>query len=392
MKNLLSDLLQQLIGIPSVNPMGNPPDQNSLETQLTEFLETELTRQGVACQRHEVHPGRDNLLAHLPGQTDRLLLLEAHQDTVPVTGMTIDPFGGELREGRVYGRGACDVKGGMAAMIGAMVRLAKLPSQARPTVVLACTINEEYGFTGARTLVEHWSTGRDRWLPRAPDAAIVAEPTELQVVVAHKGIVRWHCQTQGQAAHASQPQAGDNAIYRMARVVEALECYAAQLTASQAAHRRCGQPTLSVTTIQGGESVNTIPDACTIEIERRLLPREDPQQAYQEVLQAIDERLGPDPLIVHRRPYCQGPGLDDEANRTLAEALASEASRTGQASQLIGATYGTDAAWFAKAGVPTVVFGPGSIDQAHTVDEWVSLAEVEQASDIYYRFAKSFIV
>src|SRR5262249_33706533 len=153
-----------------------------------------------------------------PEAGGRLMLLEAHQDTVPVGGMTIEPFTPTVRDGRLYGRGACDIKGGMAAMLAACARLAKERPAAMPTVVMACTVNEEHGFTGATALVRQWAESGG-FIPRRPDAAVIAEPTQLQVVVAHKGVVRWRCHTRGRAAHSSQPQMGDNAIFRMARVL-----------------------------------------------------------------------------------------------------------------------------------------------------------------------------
>src|SRR5262249_41041793 len=154
-------------------------------------------------------------------------------DTVPVEGMTIEPFTPKIESGRLYGRGSCDIKGGMSAMITAVARLAKEKPSGRPTGVLACTINEEHRFTGAAPWAATYfgrppdsghgpeeipPAGRSELLPRVPDAAIVAEPTMLSVVVAHKGAARWRCSTRGVATHSSQPHMGDNAIYRMSRV------------------------------------------------------------------------------------------------------------------------------------------------------------------------------
>jgi len=193
-----------------------------------------------------------------------MLLFEVHQDTVPVDGMTIEPWAPVVRDGRLYGRGSCDVKGGMAAMFAAMARLADERPPNRPTVVLACTVNEEHGFSGASGLCRLWMGEPTPLFPRPPEAAVVAEPTRLDVVVAHKGVVRWRCHAHGRAAHSSQPEAGDNAIYRIAAVVTALERYHRQVLADFGSHPLCGQPTLSVGTIAGGISVNTVPDRATI--------------------------------------------------------------------------------------------------------------------------------
>jgi acetylornithine deacetylase/succinyl-diaminopimelate desuccinylase-like protein len=230
-------------------------------------------------------------------------------------------------------------------------------------------------------------------LPRTPDAAIVAEPTRLGIVVAHKGVVRWRCHTTGRAAHSSRPDAGDNAIYRMARVVAALEQYHRQVLANSTIHPLCGGPTLSVGTIAGGISVNTIPDHCTIEIDRRLIPGEQPTDAYRQTIDYLSEVIGdPQSLshIEHETPLIQSPGLSEAASGELAERV-SRAVRdvTGHAER-VGVPFGTDAAAIARAGVPAVVFGPGSIEQAHTADEWVALEEVEQAAEILYRFASDW--
>ena len=251
-------------------------------------------------------------------------------------------------------------------------------------------MNEEHGFTGASGLCRLWTGGPTPIFPRPPEAAVVAEPTRLDVVVAHKGVVRWRCHAHGRAAHSSQPEAGDNAVYRIAAVVTALARYHLQVLADFGSHPLCGRPTLSVGTIAGGISVNTVPDRATIEIDRRLTPGENPERAYRQVLDYLETALG-DPEaarhIEHDPPFIQNAGLSDETNGGLAERLATAVRNvTGNASK-IGVPFGTDAAAIARAGVPAVVFGPGSIDQAHTADEWVPLDEVEHGAEILFRMA-----
>jgi acetylornithine deacetylase len=393
--------LSELVAIPSVNPMGRATSgPEFFEHRLTDYLESLFSRLAIPAQRQPVAPLRDNIIARLDGEVPPerggpILLFEVHQDTVPVDGMTIEPWTPVVRDGRIYGRGACDVKGGMAAMLAAVARLAHERPKNRPTIVLACTVNEEHGFTGASALCRLWQ--RDglaavspALFPRPPDAAIVAEPTRLDVVVAHKGVVRWRCHAHGRAAHSSRPEAGDNAIYRMARIVSALERYHREVLARAPTHPLCGRPTLSVGTISGGISVNTVPDLATIEIDRRLVPGEAPETAYRQVIDYLasttDDPTATRP-ITHERPFIQNFGLPDAANRDLAERLSAAAKSVSGKSSQIGVPFGTDAAAIARAGVPSVVFGPGSIEQAHTSDEWVSLAEVEQAAEILYRLA-----
>ena len=156
---------------------------------------------------------------------------------------------------------------------------------------MACTVNEEHGFTGATGLCRLWSGQPNPIFARQPDAAIVAEPTSLQVVTAHKGMIRWRCRTRGKAAHSSLPELGENAIYRMAAVLSALQNYATKIVGTLAEHPMCGRPTLSVGTITGGVSVNTVPDSCTIEIDRRIVPGEDPIAARQHVIDYLASQL-----------------------------------------------------------------------------------------------------
>jgi acetylornithine deacetylase len=399
MKLDLAATLSDLVAIPSVNPMGRPASgPEFFEYRVTEYLERLFNRLGLRSERQTIAPLRENILARLDGgvppeRGGPILLFEVHQDTVPADGMTIDPWTPVVRDGRLYGRGACDVKGGMAAMLWAMARLADERPPNRPTMILACTVNEEHGFTGASGLCRLWTDERSPLFPRPPEGAIVAEPTGLNIVVAHKGVVRWRCHAHGRAAHSSQPEKGDNAIYRIAPIVTALARYHREVLANFGSHPLCGRPTLSVGTIAGGISVNTVPDRATIEIDRRLIPGEDPERAYRQVLDYLETALG-DPEaaqhIEHDPPFIQSAGLSDVANGGLGERLAGAArSVTGKSSK-IGVPFGTDAAAIARAGVPAVVFGPGSIDQAHTADEWVPLDEVEHAAEILYRVASEW--
>ncbi|MCA9219446.1 MAG: M20/M25/M40 family metallo-hydrolase, partial [Planctomycetales bacterium] len=213
------------------------------------------------------------------------------------------------------------------------------------------------------------------------------------VVVAHKGVVRWRCRTIGRAVHSSSPENGDNAIYRMGRVVAALERYHREELRGREPHRLLGTPSLSVGLISGGASVNVVPDACVIEIDRRVLPGEDCQAAYRHVVDYVYQQLGEDAAggnVVHEPPYHASGGLSDENNGQLAARLGECARRCGGAGQLIGVPFGTDASHICAAGVPTVVFGPGSIAQAHTADEWIALDQLHAASEILFDFASGW--
>jgi acetylornithine deacetylase len=272
----------------------------------------------------------------------------------------------------------------MAAMLAAVERVSRTPIQQQPSIVVACTVNEENGFDGVRHLCTLWQTGRSRILPRRPDWAVVAEPTELDVVVAHKGTVRWRLHTLGRAAHSSNPSAGENAIYRLAPVLTALEQYAATELPSVRNELLTG-PSLSVGTVHGGVSVNTVPDRCTIEIDRRLLPHESAATALEHVKQFLESHVGHD-RMEHEAPFLTSPGLAAGPNRKVAETLAAIAQQHGAPGRCLGVSFGTDAGVLAQAGVPTVVFGPGSITQAHTRDEWIAVDSLHLAVAILADF------
>jgi acetylornithine deacetylase len=372
--------LSDLVAIPSVNPMGRllaGPDL--LESRLTEYLERFFLDHAIAVERQPVTPGRDNVLARYdaPGAR-RTLLFDAHQDTVPTDGMTIAPYEPVIREGRMYGRGACDVKGGMAAMLTAFVRLCRERPRGSASVVMACTVDEEFTHSGSSRLAAG---------PIAADLAIVAEPTRLNLVNTHKGAVRWKVRTQGVACHSSTPQLGVNAIYRMARVVEALSALAERLTEASP-DPVLGPPSLSVGRIEGGQSVNVVPDWCEIEIDRRLIPGEEPAAVQAQTAKFLEGRLGVLQGIQFLAPWLSVPALCPHVpDAWIAIVREVVESRIGRVPTLGGVPFGTDAAPLGLAGIPCLVFGPGDIAQAHTKDEWIELSEVQAAADIYFGIA-----
>jgi acetylornithine deacetylase len=206
-------------------------------------------------------------------------------------------------------------------------------------------------------------------------------------------MVRWRCHTRGRAAHSSNPSSGDNAIYRMARVIELFERFGCEILPRQANHLLCGQPTLSIGTIAGGSGINTVPERCTIEIDYRLLPGDDPQTAWRRAIDYVSEGLGDAAAVQHVEhdpPLMYSGGLSDAANRPLADRLASVVGELTGSAARIGVPFGTNAAVISEAGVPTVVFGPGSIEQAHTADEWLALDQVWQGREIVYRMMRGF--
>jgi acetylornithine deacetylase len=389
------EILKELVAIPSVSPsLGEATRFVGGEARLTGFLEKFLTQIGLTVWRQPVLPGRENVIARLDGdvqptQGGSVILLDAHQDTVPVDGMTIKPFQPEQRDGRIYGRGACDVKGGMAAILAAVARLTHEQPRPLPTIIVSCTVDEENGFCGARRLIDLWADGGNGFIPRRPDAAIVLEPTGLNLVVAHKGVVRWRVHAHGRAAHSSCPEAGENAIYTMARTITAIEQYAANI-ANTTVHPRCGRATVNVGTIHGGAGVNTVPDRCTIEIDYRPLPGEELDAVRQRLLDHVAHSVPSDSRLEHELPFMQGQPLSDEHNGSLAERLFRVVREVVGSCRQMGVPYCTNAPFYASAGIPTVVFGPGSLEQAHTADEWLPVDQLLQATDILYHCCRTF--
>ncbi len=372
-------LLRDLVRLPSVNPMGRTLQSSDLyEERVSAYLEAFFRALDVSWERQTVAPQRSNVVARFesPGAR-RTIVFEAHQDTVPTDNMTIDPFAGIIENGRLYGRGACDIKGGMAAMLTAFARLVRTKPAGAANIVMACTVDEEHTFLGVQELVKRGLKA---------DFAVVAEPTCLQIVNAHKGVCRWTLSTPGRSCHSSAPEQGINAIYRMGRLLTAIETYAAELRQSRS-DAVLGPPTLSVGRIEGGTSVNTVPDHCRIEIDRRLIPGEQAEatphllSAFLKESARIDFPFECSPL------YINCPALGRDKSGELVALLGQCIDSLKASHEVIVVPYGTDASTLAEAGIPSVVFGPGNIAQAHTRDEWVPLDEVEQAAEILYRLA-----
>jgi acetylornithine deacetylase ArgE len=375
-------LLQDLVRLPSVNPMGRALQGPEIfEQQVTDYLEAFFRALGVRYEVQPTAPRRSNIVAFFePTGATSTLIFEVHQDTVPTDYMTIPPFGGAIENGRLYGRGACDVKGGMAAMLTAFARTVRA-KQGRKRLVLACTVDEEFTFLGVQRLVRDDLRGGS-----GPIGAIVAEPTGLQIVHAHKGAVRWHLKTAGRSCHSSRPELGVNAIYHMAALLPLIERYAEQLRQSSS-HPLLGPATLSVGRIEGGTSVNTVPDRCQIEIDRRTLPGEE-TAAIPAQFEAYLRQHAPAHIDFScSQPWLSCPALGAELSAGLVSELGRFIDEVHGKHQVCAVPYGTDASTLAEAGIPSVVFGPGNIDQAHTCDEWIDLAEVETAAEILFRLA-----
>lgn len=377
--NAVASLLADLVRIPSVNPMGRAVDPNlHLEHRMTAYLDDWFRALGVPYERQPMAPGRENIVARFqsPG-AKRTLVFEAHQDTVPVDNMTVEPFGARIEGNRLYGRGAVDIKGGMTAMLTAFARLVRERPVGAANVVMACTVDEEHTFQGVQILVKRGLKA---------DAAVVAEPTNLNIVHAHKGVVRWFLSTTGKACHSSRPENGVNAIYRMARVLSGIERYHKHLSET-IVDPLLGPATISVGVVTGGAGVNTVPDRCTIEIDRRAVGGEKPLDAPKLLEDYLRKECGVDFPLEMTPCWIAEPALLPKNADGLIASLGSAIDAVRGSHRVHSVPFGTDAATIAWSGIPTVVFGPGDIAQAHTCDEWAPLDEIEQAADILFRFA-----
>jgi len=376
-------LLSDLVAIPSVNPMGRDVSgPEYLETAISRYLRDWFQAKGIPVERQVVSPGRENLIARYDSPRGRkTLLFDAHQDTVPIEGMTIDPFAPVLEGGKLYGRGSCDIKGGMAAMLTAFDRLVRERPSDSASVILACTVDEEYTHTGSSRLAN---------TPLGVDLAIVAEPTKLDIVDRHKGAVRWKIRTRGVACHSSTPKLGRNAIYAMARVVLALEEYADILGESKP-DPVLGPPSLSVGRIDGGVSANVVPDWSEIDLDRRVIPGERPSDGPRLAREFLVGKLGDLMTRVEfLPPWVNMPPLVSGKADPFLPVLRSAIEKVGgRTPKIIGVPYGTDAGPLGESGLPCVVFGPGDIAQAHTKDEWIEIDQVRQASEMYFEMARS---
>jgi acetylornithine deacetylase/succinyl-diaminopimelate desuccinylase-like protein len=368
-------LLRELIALPSVNPAFLPAqDPHAGEQRVAEFLAATAAQGGLDVEFQAVSPGRSNLLARLSprGKARQRLLLVPHMDTVGAADGQFTPV---KRNGCLFGRGACDTKGSMAAMLTALCDLAQSPQRSAETeIIFAAVIDEEQGQTGSRALV---ASGL-----RA-NLAIVGEPTRLQVVTAHKGTLWMKLETRGRAAHGSSPELGRNAVHAMARVVDLLQTtYAAQLR--RRTHPLLGCATVSVGAIHGGTQANIVPDRCTTLVDRRTLPGETEAGVRRE-LNGLLRRQDLTVAYVHGKlPPCP-PLQTDPRLPLVARFLRSVGQR-----QPVGVRYFCDASVLGHGGIPSVVFGPGDIAQAHTADEWISLEALERGKRLLLRFLQSF--
>ena len=330
-------------------------------------------------------PRRTNVVATLHGKRGTpKLLYNGHIDVVPPgDGWTHDPFGGEVINGKMYGRGAADMKSGVASMIASIEAIVKSDTKLNGDLILTAVADEETGSVyGTRHLIE---TGLKA------DMAVVSEPTDLRVEIANKGILWAEVTTHGSGAHASRPHLGVNAIDKMREVMDALENVKLE---GRNELFDVPQPVLSVTTIKGGTKINVIPDRCSIELDRRLLPGEYPDKALRDITDAIEAARSKDPqLKTSIKIIEEWPPMETSPEEPIVKSLVDSVhSVTGVQPRLYGKAAGTDASWLVRdAKIPTPLFGPGDPRFSHTPDESVDLEKVVIAGKVFVMLATSVL-
>ena len=369
-------ILRELVAIPSVNPMGRDdiPPEIVGEQAIAEHVGSLLGRMGMDAEILG-RGGRASVIAEAVASPDaETLLVASHLDTVPVDGMEIDPFDPAIEGDRLLGRGSCDTKAGMAALLEALERVLERGRLKRNVIVVG-EADEELGSVGVSDVLDHLG-------PRRPDWVLATEPTDLRLINAHKGVVHTRVCARGRACHSSDPTAGRNAIVLLSKAVLAIDADARIL--AERPHPDLGPATLSVGIIQGGQAPNIVPDEARIWVDRRTLPGETLESVRGEIQQSL-AAAGLEEEVVIEACSEEKPPLetarDSLAVRTMAETLES----VGLSPQCDKVAFGTDAGLFARAGVPGVVLGPGSISVAHTSREFVPIGEVETMVRIFER-------
>ncbi len=372
--------LAEMVAIQSVNPFDDPASPGHREREMADYLCARMEALGMEVERRDIAQGRPNVCGRLKGTGGGAsFMLAGHMDTVGVEGYD-GAFEPRVEEGRLYGRGACDMKGALAAYLEVVRVLRDSGTKLKGDLLIGVVSDEEHTMIGSKDWGPNW--------PHA-DAGVIGEPTELAICPAHKGQAAMLIRTFGKAVHSSMPELGENAIVRMARVIEAFDDYGEELK-SREPHPLCGHGRFSPGVIQGGTISSAVPDFCELEVDRRMVPGETEEQIVAEYRARLDRLTGNDPGF---RYEIAGPTIgvgsldiapDDALVTTLAKACEAV---TGSAPPVTAFPGGTDAP---NMGFPCIICGPGALAQAHTVNEFVETRQLADAARIYLLAALDF--
>jgi acetylornithine deacetylase/succinyl-diaminopimelate desuccinylase family protein len=369
----LIQFLQKLVQVGSENPPGN-------EEGCALLIEEELRSFGCHTQLQYIEPGRPNIIGSLAGDSREKVLLNGHTDTVKIGQLenwTRKPLGGEIIDNNLYGRGACDMKAGLVAMIFAMRAIAQSGIPRKRGILFTGVIDEEVNFKGTTALIE---------AGHVQDCSLgfVAEPTSLQIVTEHKGGIEYGCEVTGRSAHSGKAHQGINAIGRMAKVVSGYEAYNDALKDFQPSHPIFQTPTLNIGTISGGEGVTFVPEQCKIEFDRQVLPCENLQDVSREIAdltRQIGQEHGFELTLTKYQSFSPWQVSHSDEHVTFFAAVVAD---TLSIDPEFGGLHGyCEAELLSRANIPCLVFGPGNIDYAHAPDEHVAIRELIEATRVY---------
>lgn len=396
---LVVELTRDLIRFPTVNPPGN-------ELPAAQYLARRMEEFGLEVELQEIEENRANVIGRIRGEGDRLtgsrprptgsrpqpagstpghLVFTGHIDVVPPGGQEwqYPPFGGDLVDGRIYGRGSADMKGGVAAIVAALASLKRAGFRPRADVIAACTYGEEAGMVGAKGMTERRSLEGSRYL-------VVAEPSDLGVYVGEKGVLWVNVRALGRTAHGSMPHLGINAISYMARLIPRLEEYPFPYQESAL----LGKPTLSVNVIEGGNKTNVVPDVAEISIDMRTVPGQNHGhmvEQIREIAQSLASEFHSDLVIEVDIVQDQAP-LETDRSEPLVDAMVQSVTDVRGAPEVGGVPYGTDAAYLGPGfNMPMVICGPGAAGMAHQPNESVEVEQLVQATQIYADLARRLL-
>ena len=348
------------------------------ESAVVDWLEGWGRTHTLQTLREPALPGRDNISFTIKNGNGPHLLLNGHTDTVSVAGMCIEPFSGEVREGRLWGRGATDMKGPLACMLAALLEL-RARKDWRGTVTVGCVVDEETEFQG----IVHLIKDHEPW-----DFAVVGEPTNLRVVRGCKGCLRTVVRVQGRAAHSSDPQQGRNAIVGMAPVLEAVQAFFDNEIA-RFTRKGFSPCTGAVGLVEGGTAVNIVPDTCAVTFDIRTVPGQDTTATLSALENFVRERVGERDgyELIFDPPYHDSPNFETSAGHPLVQ-TACELRDQPEADTV---AFGCDGSKLAAVGIPTIILGPGNISQAHTKDEFIALTDLESGTEAYVNLARALL-
>ena len=373
------EIAKELVRLPSVNPLHDP--NSAGEGAVVNWLEAWGQTHSLKTLREPALPERDNISFTIKNGEGPHLLLNGHTDTVSVVGMCIEPFSGEVRDGRLWGRGSTDMKGPLACMLAALLEL-RAREDWRGTVTVGCVVDEETEFRGIVKLIED----HDPW-----DFAVVGEPTDLRVVRGCKGCLRTVVHMVGRAAHSSDPTQGRNAIIGMAPVLEAVQEFFDD-EIGQFTREGFSPCTGSVGLIEGGTAVNIVPDTCAATFDIRTVPGQDTAATFAALekfvrsrVEGVGERDGYE--LIFDPPYHDSPNFETRGDHPLVQTAC---ALRGQP-EADTVAFGCDGSKLAAAGIPTIILGPGDIAQAHTKDEYIALTDLEAGTAAYIDLARALL-